>query len=156
MNTSNDIENALRVALPSELHASAPALAQLLADVGSGALSLETAQARLSQPTFAPLFKALAGQSIEVGTTILHFAGDTSIATAGGDYATRDLDKRQGAFISGTIEGNVIGIQTQYYQPAPDSARSDRNRRAMLERVQGHDIIFVDSAMAAKMAASVL
>ena len=61
---------------------------------------------------------------------------DRSVETGGGDYAAGDIDARQGAFISGgTVQGDVIGVQTNtYYAERP--ARPDRNRRAMLEKVE--------------------
>src|SRR6266487_2902212 len=62
-----------------------------------------------------------------------------NITSGGGDVAGRDIDKRQGkVFVEGNVYGNVIGEQTNYYQPAttPLDRQQQRNRRAMLAKVK--------------------
>lgn len=65
-------------------------------------------------------------------------AHQRNINTGGGDYVEGN-QSQQGVFVSGgTIEGNVIGQQTNYYQPAvtPLDRQQQRNRRAMLAKVK--------------------
>lgn len=60
------------------------------------------------------------------------------VETGGGDYAEGNIDKRQGAFVSGgTIYGNVIGQQT-IYQPLTSTLtpQQKRNRSRMLDKVE--------------------
>src|SRR6476661_6579333 len=80
-------------------------------------------------------------------------SGDqTTINSGGGDVAGRDLDKRQGkVFVEGNVYGNVIGEQTNYYQPAttPLDRQQQRNRRAMLTKVK---TIWIDGLLEQSLA----
>jgi eukaryotic-like serine/threonine-protein kinase len=90
-----------------------------------------------------------------VSGNVYNVAGDqTNIHTDGGDYAGRDLDKRQGsAFIENSVvQGDVVGgdkvagdkvlgdkiAHHHYYQATtpPLDQQQQRNRRAMLEKVK--------------------
>lgn len=74
-------------------------------------------------------------QTINVsGGTVGKVVGE-EINTGGGDYAEGSIDKRQGAFVSGSmIQGDVIGQQTVI---KADLSRRDRdNRQRMLKQVQ--------------------
>src|SRR5262245_26052648 len=76
----------------------------------------------------------------QIGREAINTTGGDHIDTGGGDYAGRDIDKRQGgAFIEDSVvHGDVIGYQTNYYRaPATSLDRQQqRNRRAMLQKVK--------------------
>src|SRR6266487_184634 len=75
-----------------------------------------------------------------------------NITSGGGDVAGRDIDKRQGkVFVEGNVYGNVIGEQTNYYQPATTSLdrQQQRNRRAMLAKVKA---IWIDGLLEQSLA----
>src|SRR6266487_2644277 len=75
-----------------------------------------------------------------------------NITSGGGDVAGRDIDKRQGkVFVEGNVYGNVIGEQTNYYQPATTSLdrQQQRNRRAMLTKVKA---IWIDGLLEQSLA----
>jgi hypothetical protein len=75
-----------------------------------------------------------------------------NITTGGGDYAGRDIDKRQGVvFVEGHVHGSVIGQQHNYYQAptTPLDRRQQRNRKAMLQKVKA---IWIDGLLAQSLA----
>jgi tetratricopeptide (TPR) repeat protein len=90
MSTAPDIEAALHAVLPLDLHTHVPGLAQLLADVASGALTAEQAHDRLANPALAPLLRALAGQTLNLG--------DVEVV-------------QQITIMGGTIQGDIVGKQ---------------------------------------------
>jgi hypothetical protein len=123
MTISDDIETALRAALPADLHVSILDLARLLANAAGGAITYAEVQQRIAaDPGLASLMQALAGQTLTTGTVTVSFAGGDqqdanipignfvgrdliTISTSGGDYAGRDIDKRIGEVF---VEGNVV------------------------------------------------
>lgn len=90
----DDIENALRQNLPTELHSVIPALAQLLADLESGVATPTAAQGRLTaDQRLSTALRNLASHRVEIGSKVISFdgtqAGDVSID----DVAGRDVIK---------------------------------------------------------------
>lgn len=164
MSDRADIEAALRAALPADLHGAIPALAQTLAEASTGILSPEEAQSRLTaNPELAQTIRALAGQEVKAGRSVISFDGaqvgdvtisgdvagrdvvkvnlaPTTINTGGGDYAEGDIDKRRGAFVEGSnVFGDVIGEKHEHYYAPTTPIRSpqeQRNRKAMLQKVK--------------------
>jgi hypothetical protein len=114
----------------------------------TGAPGADTDTAPTSTPPVAPPGARSNQPNWNVSGNVSNIAGDqTSIDTGGGNYvdsgggdvAGRDLDKRQGrVFVEGNIYGNVIGEQTNYYQPSttPLDRQQQRNRSRMLDKVE--------------------
>ncbi|MCG8348711.1 MAG: tetratricopeptide repeat protein [Chloroflexales bacterium] len=87
MSTPQTIETILRAAVPAALHPHLPRLAQLLADVATGALSPAAAQAQLRDPTLTPLLHALAGQQLPTDAAFFSFGAGNQV----GDVTIRDV-----------------------------------------------------------------
>jgi tetratricopeptide (TPR) repeat protein len=108
MPSSDDIAAALRRAVPAGVQADIPALARLLAEVASGTLSQEEAQARIAAAQLAPLLAALAGQQIDAGGAALSFGQGSQV----GEVNVRDV-----------AGGNIVHLTVNVYQAGPPAER---------------------------------
>lgn len=94
-----DLETELRRHLPSELHAAAPALAEVLTEASTGVITPETAQARLAaSPRLANALSALQGRQVEVASadasrSVISFGSGSQMGdvTINGNVAGRDI-----------------------------------------------------------------
>jgi hypothetical protein len=100
--TNANFEQALYARLPATLHARVPDLAQLLADASRGGQAATAAPERLRNPAFAPLLRALAGQTLNVGGQAW---------TIGSTLIVGDVGTLQQVTISGGSAGDIIGSQ---------------------------------------------
>ncbi|MGC1717400.1 MAG: hypothetical protein WA746_00310 [Isosphaeraceae bacterium] len=72
MITSESVKTALRVLLPATHHAHIANLAKLVAEAASGFISTDDVQAHLAaEPAVASLLQALAGRTIQAGTSTM-------------------------------------------------------------------------------------
>ena len=93
MITPESVKTALRALLPTTPHAHIATLAKLVAEAASGFISPDDVQAHLAaEPAVASLLQALAGRTIEVGTSTISFGSGNNIGSITiGKVAGRDL-----------------------------------------------------------------
>lgn len=146
MITAADIETALRQHLPAELHEGIPALARLLANAATRAMSSHEAPARIAaSPDLVRPLQALAGQQVATGSALITFGagsqvGDVTISgdVAGGSIVRLSLDV--GTIQHVTVQGQAtVGtiIGTQHIHAAPSPAEREQKLRALLHDHSG-------------------
>ena len=93
MITPESVKTALRASLPATPHAHIANLAKLVAEAASGFISPDDVQAHLAaEPAVASLLQALAGRTIEAGTSTISFGSGNSIGSITiGKVAGHDL-----------------------------------------------------------------